>query len=171
MVDSLDMKHTTFLTLSLIIFAMSIDQTMSRSVPTLSMLERHEQWMTQYGRVYKTDEEKALRFKIFNDNVGLIEKFNEARNRPYKLGINAFADQTNEEFKAARNGLKAPRLVIGKFYETTLFRYENVSVVPPSMDWRQKGAVTPVKNQGQCGKSFSILKFGFQVPIFMLENI
>ncbi|XP_073036376.1 senescence-specific cysteine protease SAG39-like [Primulina eburnea] len=157
MAVSLDMKHTKFLTLSLIIFAiMSIDQTMSRSAPTLSMLERHEQWMTQYGRVYKTDEEKASRFKIFNDNVGFIETFNEARNRPYKLGINVFADQTNEEFKAARNGLKAPRsLVIGEFFETALFRYENASVVPPSMDWRMKGAVTPVKDQGRCGSCWA----------------
>ncbi|XP_073138856.1 senescence-specific cysteine protease SAG39-like [Henckelia pumila] len=152
MAVSLDMKHTTFLTLSfIIVFAASINQTMSRKVPALSLSERHEQWMAQYGRVYETSEEKALRSKIFSDNVEFIKKFNEAGNRPYKLGINAFADQTNEEFKAARNGLKLP----GEFIGTFSFRYENVSVVPSSVDWRKKGAVTPVKDQGECGSCWA----------------
>lgn len=132
----------------LLIFAMWAPRTTSRVVPQrVSMLERHEQWMENYGRVYKDNEEKASRFKIFKDNVEFIDAFNEAGTRPYKLGINAFADQTNKEFRASRNGLKVPK----ECSTITSFKYENVTALPSSIDWRTKGAVTPVKDQGQCG--------------------
>ncbi|PHU05974.1 Senescence-specific cysteine protease SAG39 [Capsicum chinense] len=107
--------------------------------------------MIQCGRVYRTNTEKESRFKIFKENIDRIEAFNDAVNQPYKLGINAFADLTNEEFRAARNGLKIP------FCEPkiTSFKYENVTAVPTTMDWRSKGAVTPIKDQGQCGSCWA----------------
>ncbi|KAK6124206.1 hypothetical protein DH2020_042042 [Rehmannia glutinosa] len=109
------------------------------------MVERHERWMDQYGRIYEDETEKAMRFKIFKENVEFIESFNRDEAKPYKLGINQFADLTNEEFQASRNGYRT------KSRETTAFRYENVTEVPSSVDWRKKGAVTGVKDQGQCG--------------------
>lgn len=122
----------------------------SRNLNQISMADQHEQWMVKHGRVYKDATEKALRYEIFKSNVERINAFN-AENHKYKLGVNKFADLTNDEFKA-RNGFKrdsskvARGLKVGK-----MFRYENVSEVPTSMDWRKKGAVTPVKDQGQCG--------------------
>ncbi|KAI8008451.1 Senescence-specific cysteine protease SAG39 [Camellia lanceoleosa] len=119
-------------------------QVASRSLQEESMYERHEQWMTRFGRVYKDAAEKEERFKIFKANVEMIESFNKASNKPYKLGVNQFADLTNEEFKL-RNRFKSHECS-----STTPFKYENVSAVPATMDWRKKGAVTPVKDQGQC---------------------
>ncbi|KAK7262292.1 hypothetical protein RJT34_29858 [Clitoria ternatea] len=113
-----------------------------------SMHERHEQWMVQHGKLYKDPYEKELRYQIFKENVKHIEAFNNARNKPYKLGINQFADLTNEEFKA-RNKFKGH--MCSTITRTPTFKYEHVSAVPASLDWRQKGAVTPIKNQGQCG--------------------
>nr|KYP67745.1 Thiol protease SEN102 family [Cajanus cajan] len=115
------------------------------------MRERHEQWMGEYGKVYKDAAEKEKRFLIFKDNVEFIESFNAVGNKLYKLGVNHLADLTVEEFKASRNGLKRPR----ELSTTTSFKYENVTAIPAAIDWRQKGAVTPIKNQGQCGSCWA----------------
>ncbi|XP_020271179.1 senescence-specific cysteine protease SAG39-like [Asparagus officinalis] len=118
----------------------------SRGLNEMSMAERHEQWMSKHGRVYKDAAEKARRFEIFKANMDLVESFNSKNNNKFRLGANQFADLTNDEFRA-RNGFK-PRWSKGAARST--FRYENVTAVPTSMDWRKKGAVTPVKDQGQC---------------------
>lgn len=117
------------------------------------MAERHEHWMARYGRTYHDALEKERRFEIFKENVELIESFNAAKDKPYKLSVNEFADLTNEEFKSSRNGYKRHNGVSST--EATSFRYENVTIVPSSMDWRDKGAVTPVKDQGLCGKLYA----------------
>ncbi|KAL5973642.1 Senescence-specific cysteine protease sag39 [Asimina triloba] len=131
------------------LFAAWASQTTSRTLPgrVLSMTERHEQWTAQYGRSYKDAAEKEYRFQIFKSNVEFIESFNTAGHRSYKLGINAFTDLTNEEFMSGRNGYKPTR---EKASGSTSFMYENVTA-PASVDWRKKGAVTPIKDQGQCG--------------------
>ncbi|XP_071905389.1 senescence-specific cysteine protease SAG39-like [Coffea arabica] len=110
-----------------------------------AMVEEHEKWMATYGRVYKDDAEKAKRFQIFKKNFEYIESFNKAGTKTYSLSINRFADMTNEEFRA-RNGYKP-----FTSSKSASFRYENVTDVPSSLDWREEGAVTPVKNQGDCG--------------------
>ena len=136
------------LALFLIILTAWAAQATSRNLLETSMYERHEQWMARYGRVYKDGDEKDKRFEIFKDNVARIESFNKAMDKPYRLSVNEFADLTNEEFTASRNRFKAHICST----EATSFKYENVSAVPSTIDWRKKGAVTPVKDQGQCGK-------------------
>ncbi|KAL6991200.1 cathepsin L [Sarracenia purpurea var. burkii] len=120
-----------------------------------SMQERHRQWMARHGRVYKDADEKDARFQIFKDNVGRIDAFNNAggvdRGDNYSLGVNRFADLTNDEFRASHNGFKRKSIKSASKLGTS-FRYSNVTAVPATMDWRNKGAVTPVKDQGQCGK-------------------
>ncbi|KAJ9563323.1 hypothetical protein OSB04_008483 [Centaurea solstitialis] len=142
-----------FIIATLLIIGIWSSQVTCRMLSDLSMSQKHEIWMVHYGRVYKDDAEKEMRFQIFKDNMEFIESFNGGGNHPYKLGVNAFADQTNEEFKAARNGYKFSSNK--KVARTTPFRYENATAVPPSMDWRTKGAVTQVKDQGQCGSCWA----------------
>ncbi|KAF3452083.1 hypothetical protein FNV43_RR08179 [Rhamnella rubrinervis] len=136
--------------LALLVLGMWPSQANCRTLngEVFSMSERHEQWMARHGRTYENDAEKQRRFLIFKDNVEFIETFNNAGNRPYKLSVNEYADQTNEEFKASRNGYKRP---FNSKSSQTSFRYETMTAVPSSIDWRKKGAVTPIKDQGQCG--------------------
>ncbi|CAI0380935.1 unnamed protein product [Linum tenue] len=67
---------------------------------------RHEQWMARHGRVYSSPNEKETRYQIFKDNVALINSFNAQGAKPYRLGVNQFADLTNEEFRTTRNRFK-----------------------------------------------------------------
>ncbi|KAJ4702625.1 putative Cysteine protease [Melia azedarach] len=132
---------------AVLVLGLWVSQSWSRTLHDSTMKEKHEMWMARYGRVYKDDAEKEMRFKIFKENVEYIESFNKAGDKPYKLGINEFADLTNEEFGPSRNGYKKNV----RSSETVSFRYENVTAVPASIDWTKKGAVTPIKDQGQCG--------------------
>ncbi|KAL9267355.1 putative NAD(P)H dehydrogenase (quinone) FQR1-like 1 [Drosera capensis] len=129
------------------VFASSVSS--SRLLNTQpSMRERHEQWMSEYGRVYKSDVEKEARFQVFKDNVEHIEAMNKL-NRGFTLGLNAFTDMTSEEFRATHNGYKK-HMKPASSMKLTPFKYENLRDAPASIDWRTLGAVTPIKDQGQC---------------------
>jgi KDEL-tailed cysteine endopeptidase len=116
----------------------------------LFMVAKHEDWMAKYGRVYKDAAEKAQRFEIFKTNAQFIQSFN-AGGRKFWLSINQFADISNDEFRATKTN---KGFIPNKMKVATRFRYENMSLdaLPATVDWRTKGAVTPVKDQGQCGK-------------------
>ncbi|GAB4827068.1 hypothetical protein Ancab_033951 [Ancistrocladus abbreviatus] len=117
-----------------------------------SMEERHEQWMAQHGRVYKNDIEKVRRLMIFKKNVERIEARNKM-NQGFMLAINSFADLTTEEFRASRTGYKRQKSneLSALKSKSTSFKNEKLTVVPATMDWRTKGVVTPIKDQGDCG--------------------
>ncbi|KAL6227932.1 PREDICTED: senescence-specific cysteine protease SAG39-like [Fragaria vesca subsp. vesca] len=133
------------LALILMLGAWSSEAT-SRTLQDVTMYGRYEQWMARHGRVFSSIDEKESRFKIFKENLAYIESSNNDASKTFRLGVNQFAHLTNEEFTSLSNGFKGHE----SSTKTSSFRYENVTV-PATMDWRSKGAVTPIKNQGQCG--------------------
>lgn len=151
------MKIDLIITLITLLFVVSMfnSQASARSEPKLSMSERHDQWMTRHGRVYKDEVEKGKRFMIFRENMKFIESINKAGNLSYKLGINEFADFTSEEFFAKFTGLNVPSYPSPSPMSSTEFNIDDISDddMQSNLDWRDNGAVTGVKNQGQCGKT------------------
>ncbi|XP_072993733.1 senescence-specific cysteine protease SAG39-like [Typha latifolia] len=116
--------------------------------------ERYERWMAQYGKSYTTAEEQQRRFEVFKKNVYYIDAANRGYRRGYSLSVNQFADLTNEEFMAshAGSGFEDPKRGTTP---TTAPVHANVSRVPSSIDWRAKGAVNPIKDQGRCGSCWA----------------
>ncbi|CAN4084166.1 unnamed protein product [Withania somnifera] len=107
----------------------------SRDLKELSMLERHEKWMARHGRVYKDEIEKEYRFKTFKKN----------------LAVNKYTDLTIEELTASFMGLDTSLVPKDSTATmTTSFKYDSVTEVPPSMDWRKSGTVLGIRDQGQC---------------------
>merc|ERR1712093_409932 len=82
-----------------------------------------------------------------------------AKNLSYTLGVNQFADLTTDEFEAQYTGLKKPDNVWGDLPYLGQHKYSGAAI-PSSVDWSQKGAVTPIKNQGQCGSCWSFSTTG-----------
>ncbi|KAF9600930.1 hypothetical protein IFM89_014057 [Coptis chinensis] len=85
-------KSIHFSNILLIILSLWACRAASRTLNEASMLERYEQWMVQYGRVYNDATEKEACFEIFKENVKRIESLNMAGNRTYMLSVNGFAD-------------------------------------------------------------------------------
>lgn len=121
------------------------------------LIELFESWMSKHGKIYETIEEKLLRFEIFKDNLKHIDDRNRVVSN-YWLGLNEFADMSHQEFKNKYLGLKADSSRRRESTEEE-FAYKDVDL-PKSVDWRKKGAVTNVKNQGSCGE-YITLHFAF----------
>jgi len=118
----------------------------------------YDKWALQHRSTRSLDsDEHAKRFDIFKENVKYIDSVNK-KDGPYKLGLNKFADLSNEEFKAMHMTTKMEKhqsLRGDRGVESGSFMYQNSKRLPASIDWREKGAVTPVKNQGQCGSCWA----------------
>jgi hypothetical protein len=127
-----------------------------------SPLEAFNQWLARYNKDYVDDTlEKAKRLGVFKNNVAAIAQHNANPASTFIMAINEFADLTFEEFASTRLGLNMSiggalrdRAVSNEDPTATApFRYGDLDEkdLPSEIDWRKKGVVTPVKNQGMCG--------------------
>ena len=100
-------------------------------------------FQNQYGKQY-LPQERAYRERVFRYNLEWIDKMNR-QGHSYTLGVSRFADMTSTEFASSRF---AGCLLQSKTHKEPVHLNNEPE---PAIDWREKGAVTPVKDQGDCG--------------------
>ncbi|KAM0944642.1 putative actinidain [Dioscorea sansibarensis] len=124
--------------------------------------ELFEKWSAKHGKVYHHPSEKAMRFENFQKNLAYVLERNAKRERELKpvghtVGLNAFADLSNDEFRVKY--LSKMKLA-GKRKTAGMEGKKEECDAPYSLDWRKKGVVTGVKDQGQCGSCWAFSSTG-----------
>ena len=113
-----------------------------------------QHFVQRFERSYGSLEEFHKRFEIFSLNSDFIAEHN-AEESTYTLGVTPFIDMSDEEF-ANFQGIQ-----LGGPFSNKCSRFTSeTSSLPESYDWREHNAVTPVKDQGQCGSCWSFSATG-----------
>jgi cathepsin L len=107
----------------------------------------------KYNKRYASPEEEKMREVIFEDNIKMIVSHNnefEAGIISYEVDVNKFTDLTSDEFLNLHTGLKRDARSSAGHSSMNVFMPSPMldMMVEDEVDWRKKGAVTPVKNQG-----------------------
>jgi len=140
------------------------------SAPAPQYEKEFVSFMRAHSKTYSHGDFQT-RFNAFKHNLDFVLN-HDAAAKGYSVGINEFADMTNKEFTKMFNGFDNAAFIKSRS-QATAHRgvFVNTFDAPPtSQDWRKKGAVTPIKNQGQCGSCWSFSATGSMEGVHVLSG-
>ena len=128
--------------------------------------ERFKEWMREFKMNENMATERLTKmYKNWLDNNLFIEIHNLG-NHTFKLGHNQFSGMSSDEYKQYLGF----QMVDERPVTTNYFYSVSNDKLPVSVDWVKAGAVTPVKDQGQCGSCWSFSTTGALEGIYSIVN-
>ncbi|KAI0242156.1 Cathepsin L1 [Lamellibrachia satsuma] len=121
-----------------------------------------EMFKKVHSKHYHCWWEEQKRKTFFQERVAEISAHNleyDLGRHTFTMGINEYSDMSENEFSRTMNGLRYNSSAT-RFAQPLAAKECNVSSLPTNVDWREKGFVTPVKNQGQCGSCYAFSTTG-----------
>jgi len=122
----------------------------------VASVENFDEFCAKYNKEYSSEEEREYRETIFRENLEDIVNHNKLHTKGlvtwYKK-VHEYMDYTREEFIKARTGLpKYDKEAMDNSNYDPLEDFDiDESKIPDSFSWVDRGGVTSVKDQAQCG--------------------
>ncbi|CAL8358653.1 unnamed protein product [Arctogadus glacialis] len=119
-----------------------------------------DQWKITHRRDYNGLDEEGIRRAVWEKNSRMIAAHNEEAAlgmHSYEMGMNHLGDMTSEEVSEKMMGLLVP---LNRDLTFTAAFDDKLEKLPKSVDYRKKGLVTSVKNQGSCGSCWAFSSAG-----------